>query len=97
MYQTTELVSLAVAIALTPLLAVAVWRTTSGAGMMALVVGYAALVAARVLTVAEGRPDGSVDEWLDLLEHASILLAGLALCFAAWRFRVSERKKGPPR
>lgn len=82
--QASELVDLVVAVAVAPLL-IAVWSRTSALRESAwFVVAYALMVLAYTATIAEG-VGGPVGEWLNVVEHAALLAAGVAFSLFARR------------
>lgn len=93
MYQTSELVELAVVLAMTPMMAAMAGRIRLRAVRDASLVGYAAIAASSVFTVAE-HASGRVNELLNFLEHSSVLIAGVAFCVAAFSLRAAARKAG---
>lgn len=86
--QFSEVIDVAVALTGVPLLAMMSQRIISPAGRPWLFLGYICVLAAGVLTIAEG-VGGQSGEWLNLAEHAFLMFAGLSFVTSAWQARKS--------
>lgn len=86
MFETSEIVGLAVALIMLPAIALARRRVSVLAGRVAFLIAYLSVVAALTFTVVEGIP-GLPGEWLNAAEHLSYAVAGIAFCLATWKVR----------
>lgn len=85
--QLSELIDLIVALIVAPLLWAMVSRLPdTGGGRRWLLGGYACVIIAGVFTIAEG-VGGAAGEWLNLAEHATILVMGACFLMCAVRIR----------
>lgn len=86
--QVNEVVDLLVVVIVAPLLVLMLSRPPLLGSRNWLMGGYACIIAAETFTIIEG-VGGRPGEWLNLLEHLALLLAGLAFCIVALRARRS--------
>lgn len=93
--QLNEVIDLSIVVIVAPLLMLMLSRPPLLSSRNWLLAGYGCIVAAETFTIVEG-VGGPAGEWLNLLEHLSLLLAGLAFCMVAARARKSASGRVKP-
>lgn len=82
----SEVLNLALAVAMTPLIISVIRRLNLHGGRPYLLMGYFSVVVSYVLTILEG-VGGQVGEVFNVLEHAALLGGGVLFAFAARQTR----------